>query len=311
MFRTYPLVLGAVVLLMTALMIGCPFVAHYELASDGSGDGGTDAAPSKPCMTVAECDDTNPCTTDACEAKTCKYTADNAAKPDSGTVPSCKVEVCVNGAVTLAPAEPGTPCANGTTYCNAVGVCVPCTANADCSAGLTCFKEKECVSCTDLSRNGDEADVDCGGSCGKCNDGMKCAQNKDCVGNRCEAGFCISCKDGIKNGDETDIDCGGSACLACLGNPCNSDLGCAKLHCVNSICCSTDCSGTCKGCNAPSLLGTCADLPLGYEHSGCNSASEVCQTGMCVPDTGKLHFGAACSANSDCFSNQCPGTTCK
>jgi hypothetical protein len=314
MFRTYPLVLGAVVLLMTALMIGCPFVAHYELASDGSGQGqgGGEAGPPKECTTAAECDDQNPCTTDTCAEYKCIHVADDTAKPDAGDEPSCKARICVNGVPALAPAALGTPCASGTPFCGMMGTCVPCTANVGCSDGTTCFNEKECVSCTDKSKNSDETDIDCGGSCGKCNDGMTCAQNKDCIGNQCDInGICISCDDKIKNGDEAAMDCGGSACGACQGVPCSSDAACASSSCVDGVCCAVTCSGGCEACNLPGSVGTCTQLPSGYNDLGCSSASEVCKKGMCVSDMGKLHFGETCSANTDCFSNQCVGTTCK
>ncbi|MGZ3456797.1 MAG: hypothetical protein ACXVEF_44740, partial [Polyangiales bacterium] len=67
-------------------------------------------------------------------------------------------------------------------------------------------------SCTNGLIDGDETDVDCGGSCGKCDPGRGCASASDCAGGVCSKGLCAapSCTDGAKNGDETDIDCGGS-----------------------------------------------------------------------------------------------------
>jgi len=52
------------------------------------------------------------------------------------------------------------------------------------------------ASCFDGIKNGDETDVDCGGSCVACS----------------------TCDDGIQNGDETGIDCGGSICEPCTGS---------------------------------------------------------------------------------------------
>jgi hypothetical protein len=49
------------------------------------------------------------------------------------------------------------------------------------------------ISCNDGIQNGDETDIDCGGSCDPC----------------------PTCDDGIQNGDETGVDCGGS-CDACF-----------------------------------------------------------------------------------------------
>ena len=41
------------------------------------------------------------------------------------------------------------------------------------------------VECNDKARNGDETDVDCGGSCDPCGDGKTCARNADCVSMMC------------------------------------------------------------------------------------------------------------------------------
>lgn len=50
--------------------------------------------------------------------------------------------------------------------------------------------------CDDGKKNGDEWEVDCGGSC---------------------PNACPTCQDGIQNNDEEDVDCGGSRCLPCGG----------------------------------------------------------------------------------------------
>lgn len=50
------------------------------------------------------------------------------------------------------------------------------------------------ASCVDLIKNGDEEEIDCGGSCTPC----------------------VTCTDFIQNQDETDIDCGGLLCPPCL-----------------------------------------------------------------------------------------------
>lgn len=45
-------------------------------------------------------------------------------------------------------------------------------------------------SCTDRLRNGDETDVDCGGSCDPCAECGVCTADADCVRGRCAAGRC-------------------------------------------------------------------------------------------------------------------------
>ena len=56
------------------------------------------------------------------------------------------------------------------------------------------------ATCTDTVQNGDETDVDCGGSCNACS----------------------SCSDGVLNQDELNVDCGG-VCSACA--PDGDELG--------------------------------------------------------------------------------------
>lgn len=87
-------------------------------------------------------------------------------------------------------------------------------------------------SCYDRFENGNESDVDCGGTCRKCEDGKKCKTNNDCLNNYCDASFkCgkTSCWDNIKNGGEEGVDCGivcnkecNSTCRAFINNG-NSD----------------------------------------------------------------------------------------
>jgi hypothetical protein len=47
--------------------------------------------------------------------------------------------------------------------------------------------------CTDGLKNGDETDVDCGGSCPRCAIGRACTGNNDCLGALCIASTCQAC----------------------------------------------------------------------------------------------------------------------
>jgi hypothetical protein len=87
--------------------------------------------------------------------------------------------------------------------------------------------------CSDRVRNGDETDVDCGGSCGGCAPGGGCVSDGDCQ-TRCVAGVCAepSCHDGVWDGFETDVDCG----LAC-GSNCPPGRRCIEGHdCGSGVC---------------------------------------------------------------------------
>jgi hypothetical protein len=97
--------------------------------------------------------------------------------------------------------------------------------------------------CTDQISNGDETDIDCGGSCGRCDIGASCHTNADCEDSTCVGGTCtpLPCVNGVRDGAETDVDCGGGTCRKCAG-----DRQCAVAD---------DCfSGTC------SAAGTCTSL---------------------------------------------------
>lgn len=124
--------------------------------------------------------------------------------------------------------------------------------------------------CINTIKDGDEADVNCGGSClAKCEVGKACTDNDDCGTGNCTDkkvcavksctndtecvspavcwfddtvetptdGVCISCVDGIVNGDETDVDCGGNTCAQCeKGKTCKTADDCVTGECTNKTC---------------------------------------------------------------------------
>ena len=100
------------------------------------------------------------------------------------------------------------------------------------------------TSCDDAVRNGDETDIDCGGSCAPCPDGAGCAVAGDCASGLCAEGTCRaeqtpSCDDGERNGGETDVDCGGSC------PPCADGAGCAEdSDCRSGFCDAGSCTAS-------------------------------------------------------------------
>jgi fibronectin type 3 domain-containing protein len=66
-------------------------------------------------------------------------------------------------------------------------VCGQLACDWGCPQGYLCGPEGLCVShCSDGAPNGDEGDVDCGGSCAaKCDAGQRCNGNFDCASNFC------------------------------------------------------------------------------------------------------------------------------
>lgn len=154
------------------------------------------------------------------------------------------------------------------------------------------------ASCADLRKDGDETDMDCGGTCSPCEIGKSCLQNMDCGSNYCSNGTCeeAKCDDTIKNGplnnEESDIDCGGY-CSA-LGFKC--DLG--KVCGIDDDCKTGFCNPD---------TGKCAE--------------STCTDGLKGPDEGDIDCGgpcptkcsidSGCSTGDDCLTGYCIGGRCK
>src|SRR5258708_789654 len=98
--------------------------------------------------------------------------------------------------------------------------------------------------CADGRHDGDETDVDCGGSCSGCGPGSLCRTDSDCgglavgCGDRCYCDTATStcvyndCYDNKTDALETDFDCGGPLCHPCeLGSKCVVDADCVSAAC--------------------------------------------------------------------------------
>ena len=65
-----------------------------------------------------------------------------------------------------------------------------CFQNVDCTSGR-CFAGRcTLATCLDAILNGDETDIDCGGSCSGCATGRKCRVTADCTKGTCSNGVC-------------------------------------------------------------------------------------------------------------------------
>jgi len=145
------------------------------------------------------------------------------------------------------------------------------------------------ASCYDNEKNGDETDLDCGGSCFPCVDGKVCMQSTDCVSNNCKNNVCegASCDDGVKNGIESDLDCGGNCPQCAGGQGCSIDNDCVTTFCnQNTLLC------TIPACDDGFLNGDESDLDCG---GGCDV---------------KCSVGLKCRASYDCQSGMCEAGLC-
>jgi len=104
---------------------------------------------------------------------------------------------------------------------------IPCDAGA-------CATAPPADACHDRARDGDETDVDCGGSCAACAAGATCVLDGDCQTMHCDTGACRapSCSDGLRDGYESDVDCGANCPACAAGLRCAIDADCASGSCT-------------------------------------------------------------------------------
>jgi len=173
--------------------------------------------------------------------------------------------------------------------------------------------------CDDGIQNGDETDVDCGGSCPDgCDDGEMCLEGPDCTSKVCDPddGTCTgrTCEDGVQNGDETGVDCGGDSCDPCPdGRDCVDDDDCDSGVCVDGMCVPPACDdgvqngdetdvdcggGTCPGCDDGEMC-----------LMGMDCMSMVCDPDdmTCTPPACDDGLQNGDETDVDCGGGTCPG----
>lgn len=98
---------------------------------------------------------------------------------------ACAEGVCVPGFV------PKSVSCNDNKVCDGNGSCVDCVVNNDCSGNSPTCENNQCISCSDGVKNGEETDVDCGGSkCSPCT--MPCTNASECASGHCVDGVCCN-----------------------------------------------------------------------------------------------------------------------
>lgn len=273
-----------------------------------------DAVAVNNCKTSAECEDSNPCTTDVCAVEgansSCVHHAVAGCAidvPDLGVTPDLTAPVCLTSG-----------------NCNDDDVCTLdiCEVNGsvrscrhDAIAGCS-------VGSPDLGSA--PADMKPAPECNKsadCNDGNECTSDTCEVGGKCRhfdlpyycgldmgppadllpavdltptpsdikpvpVDMTPSCNDGRKNGTETDVDCGGG-CVGCdTGKSCNVALDCWDAVCKGGICQAALCHDNIEN-------GFESDIDCGFSCGG------NCQNGK------------KCNADNDCASDNCVNRVCQ
>jgi hypothetical protein len=248
----------------------------------------------------------------------------------------------------------GSPCMDGVKDGSETDVDCGGAICPPCGTGLMCEQGSDCVStvcdavmhtclspkCMDGVKDGNETDVDCGGSCSACPLGKACLATQDCVSNACDAVSltCVAsrCVDDQKDGNETDVDCGGGTCPPCAGGKwCLIDSDCASGTCDPSahVCVVNQCQDgvkdggetdvDCGGSNCPQCpLGEMCQLDSDCTTNACDGVSFTCDADQCAdhradgaetdvdcggPDcVARCAGGKHCSVTSDCAT----GLTC-
>lgn len=267
----------------------------------------------------------------------------------------CERSDCTRSGPTATPGDASfcttaCPCASGFGDCDTDD-----GTNTDCLNGLKCVTDigpnfglatdyDVCVPhhCANEVEDGDETDIDCGGSCGGCQLNASCSDDADCRldlnGNgsndlECWDGICKAthCLNDVKDWDESDEDCGGAHCNRCdEGETCNTAGDCKSGRiCQSGICqlatCNdgiqngaetdVDCGGGCTceeaercGPGAPCVAG----LVCGQDNGGYFGRSKsydvcwlpICEDGVDEDECGEGgECGENCSGYTPCATN--------
>lgn len=155
------------------------------------------------CRIDSDCDRFGSPSAFRCHSNFCFECAINSDCPRPGQRP--EQNKCVEPFIG-ATCPPGKPC-----------VCRACRDEVDCPQGQLCDETGACVpcaqaqggqvhaaqciaDCTNGVKDGDETDVDCGGSCAQqfpfqqCAVGQQCLGNADCASEVCEGNTCRECR---------------------------------------------------------------------------------------------------------------------
>jgi len=179
-----------------------------------------------------------------------------------------------------------------------------CRTGFDCTSGV-CDPSGKCAApaCDDQVLNGDETDLDCGGSCStKCTEGKKCNLDDQCETNicsapqwgdttrRCRAPGCFNF---AMDSGETDVDCGGPC-----DSKCQDGQGCiVGADCWNKVCDSA--TGKCVG-------ATCSDgVQNGSESDVDCGSSCPCEPGRRCTWDGECNSGVCDEDSQTCLAPTC------
>lgn len=300
---------------------GCVHKANALSCDDANSCTDKDGCANSVCsgLQVKNCDDGDPCTSDACDAKGGCIYSKNTAVCDDGNA-CTENDVCKNGLCTGGDAkncDDNNACTDDS--CEAKFGCKHAANVLVCNDGNACTEADACKNggCSGKLKNCDDADectddlCDVKGVClhsfntAPCSDLSPCTVFNKCNKGNCEAGPPKDCND---NNLCTDDSCDGknSNCIH-VSNvaDCNDGNACT----VNDKCKNAICNGGLKGCDDSNLCtddacnaqGVCthSNNAIGCDDGNVCSASDLCANGVC---SGKVKN---CDDNNQCTDDSC------
>jgi hypothetical protein len=324
--------LGLLAASITVHAVGCGQSAEELFTPPGKCVASpSDTIPKCACSAATDCPAATECMGWRCESHECKADLTTALLPvdkqiagdckrvecsegkrklaiDDNDVPAsqdaCRSATCMDGEPQQTLKATGTSCVEGQVgVCNGQGGCVRCLENTNqgCGTNEVCHTlnggEPQCVPehCLNGTKDGDETDMNCGGSCKPCLLGDGCSKDSDCSNHTCAHGIgpdekvccqlpctaiCKVCSKGTGKCDDAPTGTIDSACA--MGQVCAKGAACvfqAWHSCAkNGECMSGHCDNYTNGnlCspgsqNTPCILAS--DCKIGP----CDAALRTCQ----------------------------------
>ena len=272
-----------------------------------TGGGGT-------CVAVNGADDANSCSgTMSCDAVgACKLKAGQACTAGNQCVSGfCADGVCCNTACAGAceacaeTSSKGTCVAvsgaprTGHTACTGSGT--TCGGSCDGTNRAACSYPGASTSCRSASCTNGTATLaaSCTGA-GAC----PAAQTVNCAPNTCSGTACAGGCSSTQPCAGSNY-CSGGTCVPKKGNgtSCGAAAECTSAACVDGVCCSVASCGACQACTGTG--GTCVGITNAEDADTCSGTQTCDATGAC-----KRKQGQACTAATQCITNQCADGVC-
>ena len=284
--------------------LGCKAGANTKVCDDGNACTTSDVCGQLACAGQAVnapvfCSDTNPCTSDSCDAKVGCLHAANKAQCDDGN-PCTVGDICVSSACTAGtntcgcesdsdctPQEDGDLC-NGTLFCDKGKLPYQCKVNPKSIVACDISKDSACLATACTAKTGacDKVAAANGKACDA--DGSVCTDSDVCKNGGCGPGASKAC-------DDANV---------CTDDGCDAKLGCTQVP--NAASCS---DGNACTVGDKCAFGDCESKPAKCNDSnGCTDDGCDVKTGCkAVPNTAVCDDGSACTSGDVCATGTCSG----